>query len=812
MFSLRFGISLLTATLAGATTYNCVTFSAPGASSTSISGINNSSMIVGSYTANGVTHGFISTATSSSFRTVDYPGSTNTRLFAINNNGIATGEYNFSSGQTPGWFTIDSNGTFTPFTVPGYQILSIYGINDQGAISAYLLSGPATSFAIVAPGGGVTLVPGGTNVDDPNLAGSINSTPLMLESDNTYGTSNLADASGGLTKISYPYPGASVVRTYAFGLNNGGTVAGYFTLSPISEPPFLGFTRDPSGAYSEALCPGVPSFNLPGWQAINDNGVIAGGTYIGTPISGEPQVSVSSNSLVFPPTPIGQTSAPQSVTLTNSGNARLDIAAISASRDFRVTGCLDPTTHTASLDPGSSCDLVVTAIPSATGQRTGTITIDDSAPGAPQQPIALSVFGTLAAPYCQISSVTPAQVTFTMQDTSSGLSSILLVDSTNANVTIPSFSSGTTSPVNVTASQVDSSQSSKVDFKVTNKAGGATSCGATFGGPTGWTGIGGAFSGKIVTVSNTDGRLQDFVRGTDDALWTIAQNSPDTGWTAWQSLGGTITTDPSVAVNSDGRLEAFAIGTDGALWHIWQTSAGGPWSGWQTLGGGIVSDPAAVTNKDGRLEVFAVGNDHALWHIWQISAGGGWSDWNPLGGAIASNPSVVLNTDGRLEVFAVRTDHLLWHIAQTAVNSGWGGWSSLNGSLTGDPAPVVNQDGRLEVFARGTDDQLWHVFQMTAGGNWAAFSALGGVLSSNPGVALNADGRLEAFVRGADNALWHIAQTAVNSGWAGWETLGGVLANGPTAALNQDGRLEAFVEGTDTALWYIEQTAPGFWN
>ena len=49
-------------------------------------------------------------------------------------------------------------------------------------------------------------------------------------------------------------------------------------------------------------------------------------------------------------------------------------------------------------------------------------------------------------------------------------------------------------------------------------------------------------------------------------------------------------------VNSDGRLEVFVRGTDDALWHIWQTVPhGGPWSAWASLGGNITSDPVGST-------------------------------------------------------------------------------------------------------------------------------------------------------------------------------------------------------------------------
>jgi C1A family cysteine protease len=115
----------------------------------------------------------------------------------------------------------------------------------------------------------------------------------------------------------------------------------------------------------------------------------------------------------------------------------------------------------------------------------------------------------------------------------------------------------------------------------------------------------------------------------------------------WQSLGGTLTTRPVMGRNQDGRLEVFVRGTDNALWHIWQVAPNGTWSGWSSLGGVITSDPEVVSNADGRLEVFARGTDGALWHIWQTAPNNGWSAWRSLGGVITSNPSANRNKDGR---------------------------------------------------------------------------------------------------------------------------------------------------------------------
>jgi hypothetical protein len=230
-------------------------------------------------------------------------------------------------------------------------------------------------------------------------------------------------------------------------------------------------------------------------------------------------------------------------------------------------------------------------------------------------------------------------------------------------------------------------------------------------------------------------------------------------WIGWASLGGILTSNIAVSHNADGRLEAFVRGTDNALWHCWQTTPNGNWSGWASLGGGLTSDPAVGSNADGRLEVFVKGTDNAIWHTWQTAPNGNWSGWASLGGGLTSEPTAATNADGRLEVFARGTDNAIWHTWQTAPNGNWSGWASLGGVLTSDPALGSNADGRLEAFVKGTDNALWHCWQTTPNGNWTSWASLGGGLTSEAAVASNADGRLEAFARGLDNALWHAWQT-----------------------------------------------------
>ena len=152
--------------------------------------------------------------------------------------------------------------------------------------------------------------------------------------------------------------------------------------------------------------------------------------------------------------------------------------------------------------------------------------------------------------------------------------------------------------------------------------------------------------------------------------WAICDWTPlHLGWPrGWFPLSGDVR-QPDVATNTDGRLEVFAVGSDDALWHIWQTAPNNGWSNWRSLGGQI-SEVRTGRNADGRLEIFAVGSDQAMWHIWQTAPDNGWSGWHSLGGNVRQ-PDVATNADGRLEVFAVGSDDALWHTWQTAPDNGW---------------------------------------------------------------------------------------------------------------------------------------------
>jgi hypothetical protein len=95
---------------------------------------------------------------------------------------------------------------------------------------------------------------------------------------------------------------------------------------------------------------------------------------------GQPAVSLAPAVLSFPNEMVAQSSPAELVTLTNSGNAVLSIASLSASGDFAIDSS---GTCSSSLSPGTSCTLSVRFSPTAVGTRTGALSITDNAPGSP---------------------------------------------------------------------------------------------------------------------------------------------------------------------------------------------------------------------------------------------------------------------------------------------------------------------------------------------------------------------------------------------------------------------------------------------
>jgi len=166
--------------------------------------------------------------------------------------------------------------------------------------------------------------------------------------------------------------------------------------------------------------------SLSGSIVIQDNG--AGSPHVVT-LSGTasgPGAGLSPTSLTFSAEPLGVSSAAQAETLTNTGNTAMNVSAVQTTGDFaQANNC--PGT----LAPSSSCTISVTFTPTASGARTGTLTIGDNALGSPQS-VNLSGTGSIAA--APVAAVSSASVSFGSQSltTSSASQAVTLKNTGNA--------------------------------------------------------------------------------------------------------------------------------------------------------------------------------------------------------------------------------------------------------------------------------------------------------------------------------------------------------------------------------------------
>ena len=149
-------------------------------------------------------------------------------------------------------------------------------------------------------------------------------------------------------------------------------------------------------------------------------------------LSPSPFVMLSPSSLNFGNQNLGTSSTPQSVTLTNSGEAPLSISSIVTSGDFSQTNTCPVG---GSLPTGSNCIITVTFTPSVLGSESGSVSITDNAPNNPQS---VSLTGVGIAPLVTLS---PTSLSFGNQPVgiTSGQQTSTLTNTGNATLMITSI-------------------------------------------------------------------------------------------------------------------------------------------------------------------------------------------------------------------------------------------------------------------------------------------------------------------------------------------------------------------------------------
>jgi hypothetical protein len=196
---------------------------------------------------------------------------------------------------------------------------------------------------------------------------------------------------------------AQLVKTtsppQAVTLTNSGTAAltiGSFAFAGSNAADFAQSNTCGSSVAAGASCTINVTFTPPASGAqtatlnITDN---ASGSPQKVQLSGQGTVmSVTPSSLNFGTVSVGSSSAPQTVSITNTGSSSVSITKISLSGSDPGDFILDSNTCGSSLGAGASCSITISFEPRASGSRTATLNLTDTGGGSPQT-VALSGTG-----------------------------------------------------------------------------------------------------------------------------------------------------------------------------------------------------------------------------------------------------------------------------------------------------------------------------------------------------------------------------------------------------------------------------------
>jgi peptidoglycan/xylan/chitin deacetylase (PgdA/CDA1 family) len=191
-------------------------------------------------------------------------------------------------------------------------------------------------------------------------------------------------------------------------------------------------------------------------------------------------------------------------------------------------------------------------------------------------------------------------------------------------------------------------------------------------------------------------------RGMDSGLY-VRTRVGATWSPSWQRLGGVLTAAPALAGSADGRVDAFVRATDDTIRFRTYRSGVGWSAGYTNLGGRSGAAPAAAASASGEIRVYVAGADSGIYEN-SLSATG-WSGWTRLSGASYTTPAAVWDAVRMQTLVFVRGTNLqLYRGTRTAGT--WSGWTSMGGVLVDAPAAGAPVAGQADVVVRATDASL----------------------------------------------------------------------------------------------------------
>jgi hypothetical protein len=374
-------------------------------------------------------------------------------------------------------------------------------------------------------------------------------------------------------------------------------------------------------------------------------------------------VTLSPTSLTFTSQTQGTTSAAQTVTLTNSGGSALSIASITASGDFAQTNSCGST-----VAAGSSCAISVKFTPTATGTRTGNLTVTDSATGSPQT---VGLTGTGVASAAVILSPTTLTFASQAQGTTSAAQTVTLTNSGGSALSIASITaSGDFAETNTCGSTVAAGASCATSVKFTPTATGTRSGTLTItdtaaGSPQTVSLTGSGVSPGSVTLSPTTLTFASQAQGTTSAAQTVTLTNSGgsvlnlTSITASGDFAETNTCGSTVAAGASCAISVkftpTATGNRTGNLTVTDSATGSP----QTVGltgTGVASAPGVTLSSNtltfaaqntgstsAAQTVTLTNSGSAALSITSIAASGDFAETNTCGSSVAAGANCAIS-------------------------------------------------------------------------------------------------------------------------------------------------------------------------
>jgi len=268
--------------------------------------------------------------------------------------------------------------TFAPASVASYNAALVVSDNASGSPHTVALGGTGTA----APAPVAVLTPASLSLGSIAVGGS---SPVQTATLKNTGNATLNIT--GITLAGANPTDFALTNTCGTSLAAGANCAISITFTPASAATF-----------SATLQVADNSTGSPQTAALTGTGTVPPA----------PVATLAPTSVAFSSETTGTTSAPTTVTLTNSGNAALSITSI-AIGGTNPTDFAQTNTCGASLAAGTSCAFSVTFTPASAASFSATLQVADSATGSPQT-VALSGSGVAPADF-GVSGVTPASQT-----------------------------------------------------------------------------------------------------------------------------------------------------------------------------------------------------------------------------------------------------------------------------------------------------------------------------------------------------------------------------------------------------------------